>query len=328
MKKLMQILMLLLVLFPIAGYCGDWELMDNPLSNTGVTLDSIWGSGNDDVYVVGGNVILHFNGRQWRIQSRTLRDFAGVWGSSRHNIYVGGTDIIGQSCGFGYWFFRPQLDLSNYCFVTRVGGIRRDMLMTGYCYDKGLSSSGGFIIRYSRLWGPRRVGKSKPTAEYQGMVTLDLPQYGYDGTIYDFWTYDNAAYCVAGDSGMLKYDGRWLSSIPIDTKGINAIWGSDLENVFLVGDAGKVLRCNIKADPPISNREIIDTEYDLYDVWGTSPTDVYVLDGWIHHYDGKTWSQMDSGGVVVTTVRGVPGGDVFAVGPNGTILRKIKSTVN
>ena len=75
MKKLMQILMLLLVLFPIAGYCGDWELMDNPLSNTGVTLDSIWGSGNDDVYVVGGNVILHFNGRQWRIQSISLRDF-------------------------------------------------------------------------------------------------------------------------------------------------------------------------------------------------------------------------------------------------------------
>ena len=259
MKKLMQIVILLIVLFPIAAYCGDWELMDNPLSNTGY-VKSIWGSGNDDVYVVG-----IWNRGYFALQRKTvedtehmLRDLAGVWGSSGHNIYVGGTDIIGQSRGFGYWFYRPQMDLSNYCFVTRVGGIRRDMLMTGYCYDKGLSSSAGFIIRYSRLWGPRRVGKSKPTAEYEGMVTLDLPQYGYDGTIYDFWTYDNAVYCVAGDSGMLKYDGRWLSSIPIDTKGINAIWGSDLENVFLVGDAGKVLRCNIKADPPIINREIID----------------------------------------------------------------------
>ncbi len=128
MKKLVQIVILLLVLFPIAAYCGDWELMDNPFSNTDTMFTSIWGSSSDDVYVVG----------DWghpALQRKTVDDtehmrqkIAGVWGSSKHNVYVGGTDIIGQSRGFGCWHFRPQIDLSTYCFVTTVGGIRNDML--------------------------------------------------------------------------------------------------------------------------------------------------------------------------------------------------------
>jgi len=53
MNKLMQIVVLVHVLFPIAAFCGDWEPMDNPLSNTDGSLTGIWGNSTDDVYAVG-----------------------------------------------------------------------------------------------------------------------------------------------------------------------------------------------------------------------------------------------------------------------------------
>jgi len=316
MKKLVQIFILLHIVFPIAGYCGDWELMDNPFSNTDAVFTSIWGSSSNDVYVVGEywtqGIILHFNGKQWTIQG-VPKKIAGVWGSSKHNIYVGGTDIIGQSRGLDYWFFRPQMDLSTYCFVTLVGGIRNNMLMIGNCYDKGLSARAGFIIRYSRIWGARMI---------------DVPNEvhsGFNGAVKDVWTYNNIAYFVAEELGMLKYNGISISSVPVDTKGINALWGSDIGNIFLVGRTGKIVRCNIKATPPIIITYNPITDIDLFDVWGSSPNDVYAV-GWygmIFHFDGNTWSQMDSGvGSDLLGVWGKSGGDVFAVGYQGTILRK------
>ena len=336
MKKLVQIVVLVLMLFPIAAYCTEWEPMNNPLSNTDGSLTGIWGTSRDDVYAVGEHqalgIILHFNGRSWSIQRKARKDFAGVWGSSKYNVYVGGTDIIGASSGFGYWHFRPQIDLSTYCFVISVGGICNDMLMTGYCYDKGLSTSSGFVIRYSRVRGARMLGGPSEALEYNNVEVysaeahdVNAPYYGFDGTIYDVWTYENVAYFVAGDSGMMKYNGRWMISIPVDTKGIKAIWGSDLENIFLAGKTGKIVRCNIEANPPIITIENPITDVDLSDVWGSSPNDVYAVGsyGTILHFDGKTWSQMDSGiEASLLGVWGESGGDVFAVGYEGTILCK------
>ena len=62
---------------------------------------------------------------------------------------------------------------------------------------------------------------------------------------------------------------------------------------------------------------------DLRGIWGSGPNDVFAVgdDGTIVHYDGATWSEMDSG--TTRDLKGVWGGrpnDVFAVGGSGTIL--------
>lgn len=69
----------------------------------------------------------------------------------------------------------------------------------------------------------------------------------------------------------------------------------------------------------------------LLAVWGTSAQDVWVVGGRgelagapaILHFDGKTWSRVDSGqrGLDLWWVFGLPGGDVFFTGAGGTILR-------
>ena len=58
-------------------------------------------------------------------------------------------------------------------------------------------------------------------------------------------------------------------------------------------------------------------------VWGSSANDVYSVgaDGSILHYDGSSWSSMDSStGYWLGGVWGSSASDVFAVGGNGTIL--------
>ncbi len=62
---------------------------------------------------------------------------------------------------------------------------------------------------------------------------------------------------------------------------------------------------------------------DFNDVWGTSGTDVYVVgdSGIIIHYDGSTWSGMDSGTTNdLWSIWGTSAMNIFAVGHQGTIL--------
>jgi hypothetical protein len=68
----------------------------------------------------------------------------------------------------------------------------------------------------------------------------------------------------------------------------------------------------------------VEAKSDWYDsVWGSSGSDVFAVgwDGLIIHYDGATWSPMDSG--VSESLHGMwgsSGRDVFVLGARGTIL--------
>ena len=64
-----------------------------------------------------------------------------------------------------------------------------------------------------------------------------------------------------------------------------------------------------------------EKQINIMDAWGTSSTDVFAVGNWgtIIHYDGNTWSEMDSG--TTNTYEGVWGTsstDVFVV--NGTTI--------
>jgi hypothetical protein len=69
--------------------------------------------------------------------------------------------------------------------------------------------------------------------------------------------------------------------------------------------------------------DIVSGSGHLSDVWGSSATDVFAvgIDGVILHYDGSSWSAMDSGtDAPLAGVWGSSSSDVFAVGGSGTIL--------
>jgi hypothetical protein len=119
---------------------------------------------------------------------------------------------------------------------------------------------------------------------------------------------------------------------PSEGSSLHGIWGSSGTDVFAVGGS-----C---AYPPGCPSAIL--HYDgstwtlmdsgtttyLFDVWGSSSTDVFAVgfDGAILHYDGSTWTLMDSGTTTyLFDVWGSSSTDVFAVG-NGIILHYDGST--
>ena len=65
-----------------------------------------------------------------------------------------------------------------------------------------------------------------------------------------------------------------------------------------------------------------DTGYALHNVWGSSPSDVFVVgyEGVIQHYDGKNWTTVLAGITSLSAVWGSSSSDVFAVGEYGAIL--------
>ena len=84
----------------------SWEVMDNPVKGSTVTLRDIWGSSASDIFAVGdgdstadyGSTILHYDGSAWSImanpRSATSTKLHGVWGSSFDNVFAVGDRYI------------------------------------------------------------------------------------------------------------------------------------------------------------------------------------------------------------------------------------------
>ncbi|MFO0617633.1 MAG: hypothetical protein U0414_33875 [Polyangiaceae bacterium] len=61
-------------------------------ANRSPALEAVWGSGNDDIYAVGGaGAALHFDGAAWsELATGTVEDLTGVWGSSASDVWITG----------------------------------------------------------------------------------------------------------------------------------------------------------------------------------------------------------------------------------------------
>jgi photosystem II stability/assembly factor-like uncharacterized protein len=68
----------------------------------------------------------------------------------------------------------------------------------------------------------------------------------------------------------------------------------------------------------------VETEQWLYDVWASSPEDVFVVgsQGLILHFDGQGWTQqrLPSSGESLRAVHGSGPDDIWAVGDQGALV--------
>jgi hypothetical protein len=105
------------------------------------------------------------------------------------------------------------------------------------------------------------------------------------------------------------------------TKWLHGIWGSSSTDVFAVGYPGQTIPHYDGSTWSLVDSRTADS---LWNVWGTSSTDVFGVGyfGTILHYDGTRWSSMET--ETSEYVYGVWGSspiNVFAVGGSGTALR-------
>lgn len=117
---------------------------------------------------------------------------------------------------------------------------------------------------------------------------------------------------------------HWDSPSP-QANDLHAIWGSSLQNIYIVGDAGTILH---STDGAASwKTRFLDREVDLVSIWGSGPNDVYV-GGHTATYQGVLFHSTDQGESWQRTelerdIAGIFGtgpNDVYLVGSAGAIL--------
>lgn len=133
----------------------------------------------------------------------------------------------------------------------------------------------------------------------------------------DIWGTSSADLFVVGPSGLIARHvaDRWLPfDLPEearDDQDILGVFGFANDNVYAVGERGVLLRFD---GTQWLAEGVEGVRRTLYDVWGSSPTDVYASgDGVVLHYDGVTWEEVDTG--LGAEWRGVSGS-----GPNDVLL--------
>ena len=178
--------------------------------------------------------------------------------------------------------------------------------------------------------GESQDGSNVPWRRYSGgawEVWTTVPV----GRFYGLWaSAPSDAWATGWAAYNYHYDGSTLSLQPCDgcapaeaaPMGCG-IWGDSATSMMAVGVNGFAWKF-VPATAGWRVTSPTGTTFDLWDVWGTSPTNVYAVgeSGTILRYEGTAWSQ-ESGVPTSQSLNGVWGTsptDIYAVGDYGTIV--------
>lgn len=136
------------------------------------------------------------------------------------------------------------------------------------------------------------------------------------------WGSDANNIWVVGDRGtILKWNGgSWSPQISGTTQHLRGVWGSDANNVWAVGDGGVILWWN----GGFWSLQSSYTTQDLNGVWGSKSNRVWVVgsNGTLLKWNGSAWSRQESGSTQhLYGVWGSDSSNVWVVGDNGALLK-------
>lgn len=294
-------------------------------------LNGVWGSGPNDVYVVGqvcaemskptigstdeptskpvneGGLIRHFNGVTWTSSIVGVWRLNAVWGSGTSFVLAVGDDsAIYRSTDGGVTWTLSNTGVPEFAILSGVWGTDENNV-----YVAGRTEYGESLVVRSTDGGATWV-VNEPVC------------YSESGALSSLWGSGANDICVVscgGDVLRTTDEGAtWTVTSVTDGSGLVAIWGTASDNIYVVGSCGAIYRYNgadwlpaYAADP---NMPIYET---YTGVWGSSANDVYVVGNWgsVRHFDGTTWSDVAVGTEMNDCLNGVWGSasdDVYVVG--------------
>lgn len=288
-----------------SAWAVDWQSVHSPLP-AGTSLYSVWGSGPNDVFVVGtGGRIAHYNGTWSSMNSGTTEDLRSVWGTASNNVYaVGGRGTILHFNGAAWSVSDDTLTVDPYVSIWGSG-------------PSDIYVSGGSIMAHfdGTAWSstPFRINNMNITLSgLWGTASNNI--YGVDGS-------------TSTDAVISRYDGTgWSRMSSGVSTALAAVWGSGPNDIWAVGTHGVMTHFNGSA----WSAQTSPVSYWLNALWGTASNNVYAVGGYasnppggkILHYDGASWSQIwnDQASGNLYGVWGSGPNDIYAVGLSNTIL--------
>ncbi len=304
----------------------NWQEYVRPTNHN---LRSIWGTGSDNLYVVGWDGTLsRYDGRLWEhvYPGRWAERLFAIWGRGFDDIYVGGDHGLLLHYDGSEWQEIDRLELKG---EPRTEENEHDINGLWGRTDSDL------------LWAVGDQGRIWTHNTSTGARSLDLWEINGDGVELDeIWgTADDDIYAVGEFFTLIHFNGNVWSEVQTgltrppmnneNTDDFNAIWGSSAEDVFVVGDQGTIWHYGRDSvqDPLVWREMTVPEAYvdaTLRAVWGTGPNNVFVVgeDGLSLYYDGRNWIPLKK------TIHdhlyqlwGTSARDLYVVGNNGAIAR-------
>jgi hypothetical protein len=301
--------------------------------------------------------ILHYNGHEWtRMETGTQQDILGAWGSSSNDMFFVGRDNVLHWDG-ATWTESLRFPAGGGYGRAIWGRSHSDVFVDGsqlYHYDGSAWRSvlgyidGGIdkvcVVSDSEVLTFGRDGDGYAVSAYDGA------EWRYRGSFHEFfYGYMLDAWVSSGgDAFMVGWDGEGNDSdgdgyndgylshynatnwTPLGSqlrfpRGFAGVWGTSESDVFAVGAGGIIVHYDGSQWSPMSS----GTTSWLWDVWGSSSTDVFAVgtnendDSVILHYDGSSWSEMVRFQFQEQTplrkIWGSSGRDVYMLSPYGQL---------
>ena len=279
-------------------------------SGTVNELDGVWGTSASNVWAVGYETILHYDGATWSTVAGGSTLFGiwlfGIWGSSASDIWAVGYQASGTPVIFHYdgahWSSVPSL--STQVQYTSVSGSSAS--------DVWAAGPSGFISHYDGTsWSNVLTGTEQITLT---AVWASSPS--------DVW--------AVGFDGMFHYDGTSWAPVTGTSREFLGLFGTSQSDVWAVGHEGPSHYDGTSWSG--ATQESAFPEIAL-GVWASSRTDAWAVgvnlvntgSGYvakIGHYNGMTWSDVAirKSSALLVAVWGSSASDVWVVGDGGTIL--------
>ncbi|MBX3205291.1 MAG: hypothetical protein KF764_09490 [Labilithrix sp.] len=229
-------------------------------SDSTIPITSIHGFGPNDVWAVGGRMdgeieecrVLHYLGptgdpaTDWKLDPISSRpiEISRVWGSTADEVWLGGTTIFGWPQGAVFMRGRPDGDGGTQfedVVIRKPDVIESEQFLwvTG-----GIVLSDTFVI--GRLWNG--IG-----AAWAGHVEAD-------------------------DAGDPNGVGTFWNETTLDGFGILGVWGRAKDDVWIVGELGRVRHWDGKtwSLPSVTITKFPLTR-DLHAIWGSASGEMWIV---------------------------------------------------
>ena len=317
-----------------------WEEMP---TGTNHQMRAAWGSSPSDVYFVGDESVLHWDGLSWTENRQSGRALWSIWGRGAHDVFVAGSQFLhydGSRWDSVLGLIAPLREvcvLSDHEFLA----FGRDGEEVFYHDGAGWNSLGAFHGYIRAAWGSGAsdvfvVGTHDNDGGEEEDGYADGYIYHYDGAGWSrsgwsprglnaVWGSSGTAVFVVGDGGIiLRYDGlAWREMPSGTTESLAAVWGSAGNDVFAANQVNseiEILHYDGMAWSVMSRHAALWSSSGVR-IWGSSSRDVYVASKEnLLHYDGSVWSPVSLGSTSVGwDVWGRSGSDVYAFGGSGVL---------
>jgi hypothetical protein len=296
---------------------------------------AIWGSGPNDAWAVGDDVLWRWTGSSWHPSPRAGRGYVALHGTGPNNVYAVGSQAVFRFDGTQWTDARAPngIYLSVHALSPSdvwVGGAGQLIHFDGTSWVP-LANPTGTGNQFNGLWGfaPNNVwavggsGAVSELARWNGLLWQSVTIPVGTPALSAIWgAADNDIWAVGGS--VLHYDGAaWTTvAVPLNGATLLGVWGTAANDVWAVGTGGAVFHFDGAAWTQVAPTSRVN----VTDTWAASATEAFAVGAESIHSTStgvtREAKPASAATATLTSVHGTTATDVWAVGTAGTVLHR------